>query len=173
MTETYVLVHGAWMGKFCWADVVSKLEAAGHTVLTLDLPGHGEDVTPPNAVTLESDRDAIIQRIGGSFGVAPCANRTNVTLVGHSMAGMPLSAVAESIPNQLKALMFVCAYLPRNGESLLQLSQENKESHIGFYWRQDDPEHYSPPWIASEGIVDVFCADCSPEVQEIVRRHSI
>ncbi|MBD2164592.1 alpha/beta fold hydrolase [Calothrix membranacea FACHB-236] len=163
MTNTYVLVHGAWLGKFCWDDLVSKLEAAGHTAVTLDLPGHGDDTTPANAITLESYRDAIIQTIG---------DRTNVILVGHSMAGLPISLVAEAIPQQLKALVFVCAYLPRNGESLLQLSQEDKDSHVGSYWRQDNPEQYSPPWIAAEGIVDVFCADCSPEVQEIVKsRH--
>jgi pimeloyl-ACP methyl ester carboxylesterase len=151
------------MGKFCWADVVAKLESAGHTVLTLDLPAHGDDSTPTDAVTLESYRDAIIQLIG---------DRAHVILVGHSMAGIPISAVAEAIPNQIKALVFVSAYLPRNGESLLQLSQEDKESHVGSYWRQDDPEHYSPPWIAAEGIVDVFCADCSPQAQETVKsRH--
>jgi pimeloyl-ACP methyl ester carboxylesterase len=163
MTETYVLVHGSWMGKFCWAEVISKLEARGHAVLTMDLPAHGDDATPSNAVTLENYRDAVIQLIG---------DRTNVILVGHSMAGMPISAVAEAIPNQLKALVFVSAYLPRNEESLLQLSQEDKESLVSSHWRQDDPEHYSPPWIAAEGIVDVFRADCSPQVQEMVKsRH--
>jgi pimeloyl-ACP methyl ester carboxylesterase len=163
MTGTYVLVHGAWMGKFCWIDVVSQLKAVGNTVLTLDLPAHGDDPTPADVITMESYRDAIIQTIG---------DRTNVILVGHSMAGMPISIVAEAIPNQLKALVFVSAYLPSDGETLLQLSQEDEESHVGSYWRQDDPEHNSPPWIADEGIVDVFCADCDPQAQETVKsRH--
>jgi pimeloyl-ACP methyl ester carboxylesterase len=162
MTETYVLVHGAWMDKFCWVDLVPKLEAMGHTVLTLDLPGHGPDSTPSDTVTMAGYRDAIVQLING---------RTNVILVGHSMAGVAISAVAEVIPNKLRALVFVSAYLPRHGENLLQLSQEDQESHVGSYWRQDDPEHYSPPWIAQEGLVDVFCADCSPQVQEIIKSH--
>jgi pimeloyl-ACP methyl ester carboxylesterase len=162
MTETYVLVHGAWMGKFCWTEVASKLEGAGHTVLTLDLPAHGDDATLSEKIELDHYRDAVIQSIG---------DRTNVILVGHSMAGMVISVVAETIPTQLKALVFVSAYLPRNGESLLQLSQEDTQSRVGAYWRQDDPEHYSPPWIADEGIVEVFCADCSPSVQVIVKSH--
>jgi pimeloyl-ACP methyl ester carboxylesterase len=163
MAETYVLVHGAWMGKFCWAEVVSKLESGGHTVEILDLPAHGDDLTPSNAVILESYRDAVIRLIG---------DRTNVILVGHSMGGIPISAVAETIPDRIKALVFVSAYLPRNGESLLQLSQEDKESHVGSYWRQDDAAHNSPPWIDAEGIVEVFCADCSPELQETIKsRH--
>jgi pimeloyl-ACP methyl ester carboxylesterase len=148
------------MGKFCWAEVVSRLEAAGHTALTLDLPGHGEDATPQGTIALKDYSDAVIRLIG---------DRTSVILVGHSMAGIPISAVAEAIPAQLKALVFVSAYLPRNGESLLQLSQEDHESHTGSYWRQDDPEHYSPAWIAAEGIVDVFCADCSPQIQNMVK----
>jgi pimeloyl-ACP methyl ester carboxylesterase len=163
MTETYVLVHGAWMGKFCWDEVVSKLEAAGHNVLTLDLPAHGDDTTPAEAVTLDKYCDAIIQLIG---------ERPSVILVVHSMAGMPISIVAEAIPHQLQALVFVSAYLPRDGETLLQLSQADRESRVGAYWRQDDPAHYSPPWIAAEGIVEVFCADCSPQIQELVKsRH--
>jgi pimeloyl-ACP methyl ester carboxylesterase len=162
MPNTYVLVHGAWMGKFCWTEVVSKLEGAGHTVLALDLPAHGDDTTPVEKIELDRYRDAVIRSIG---------DRTNVILVGHSMAGMVISAVAETIPTQLKALVFVCAYLPRNGESLLQLSQEDTQSRVGAYWRQEDPEHYSPPWIAAEGIVEVFCADCPPSVQEIVKSH--
>jgi pimeloyl-ACP methyl ester carboxylesterase len=162
MANTYVLVHGAWMGKFCWADVISKLETAGHSALALDLPGHGDDTTPLEAVTLEGYRDAIVQSIG---------DRTDVILVGHSMAGMPISMVAEAISSQLKALVFVSAYLPRDGETLLQLSQEDKESHVGPNWRQEDPEHYSPPWIAEEGLVDVFCADCSSQIQALVKSH--
>ncbi|MGL5833365.1 MAG: alpha/beta fold hydrolase [Waterburya sp.] len=162
MTETYVLVHGAWMGKFCWDEVVLRLGMAGHTVLTLDLPAHGDDPTPSAEVTLDNYRDAIIQLIG---------DRTDVILVGHSMGGMPISAVAEAIPRQIKALVFVCAYLPRSGESLLQLSQEDTDSLVSSYWRQDNPEQYSPPWIANEGIVNVFCADCSPQVQKIVVSH--
>jgi pimeloyl-ACP methyl ester carboxylesterase len=162
MADTYVLVHGAWMGKFCWAEVVSKLEAAGHTVAILDLPAHGDDSTPPSAVTLEGYRDAVIRLIG---------DRTDVILVGHSMGGIPISAVAEAIPHRLKALVFISAYLPRNGENLLQLSQEDKESQVGSYWRQDDPEHNSPPWIDAQGIVEVFCADCSPKLQETVKSH--
>ena len=162
MTATYVLVHGAWMGKFCWAEVASKLESAGHIVRTLDLPAHGDDPTPPNAMTLENYCNAVIQLIG---------ERTNVILVGHSMGGMLISAIAEAIPSQLKALVFVSAYLPRNGESLLQLSQEDEESHVGAYWRQDEPENNSPPWIAPEGIAEVFCADCSPQVQTMIKSH--
>jgi pimeloyl-ACP methyl ester carboxylesterase len=163
MTNTYVLVHGAWMGKFCWTEVVSRLETLGNTVITLDLPAHGDDTTPAENVSLDSYRDAVLNVID---------DRNNIILVGHSMAGMVISAVSEAIPTQLKALVYLCAYLPQNGESLYQLSGEDKESLVGNYWRQEHPENYSPAWIASEGIVEVFGADCSPEDQtQIVSKH--
>jgi pimeloyl-ACP methyl ester carboxylesterase len=161
--RTYVLIHGSWLGKFCWAEVVTMLEAMGHTALTIDLPAHGEDSTPPENTSLEGYRDAVLGLIG---------DRTDVTLVGHSMAGVVISAVAEAIPDRLKALVYLCAYLPRNGESLYQLSSEDRNSLVGKYWRQEHPEQYSPAWITPEGIVESFGADCPPHYQDLlVNKH--
>jgi pimeloyl-ACP methyl ester carboxylesterase len=100
--NTYVLIHGSWLGKFCWTEVTSRLEALGNNVLTLDLPAHGEDSTLPENASLESYRDEVINLIG---------DRTDVILVGHSMAGVVISEVAEAIPDRLKALVYLCAYL--------------------------------------------------------------
>jgi pimeloyl-ACP methyl ester carboxylesterase len=161
--NTYVLVHGSWLGKFCWAEVVPMLETMGNTVITVDLPAHGDDLTPPEQVSLDSYRDAVLAVVG---------DRNNIILVGHSMAGMVISAVAEAIPAQLKALAYLCAYLPQSGENLYQLATEDKESLAGRYWRQEYPENYSPAWIASEGIAEVFGADCPPQLQELlVKKH--
>jgi pimeloyl-ACP methyl ester carboxylesterase len=161
--NTYVLIHGSWLGKFCWTEVVTMLETKGHTVLTIDLPAHGDDLTPPENTSLDSYRDAVLGLIG---------DRRDVILVGHSMAGVVISAVAEAIPDRLKALVYVCAYLPRSGESLYQLSSEDKDSLVGKYWRQEHPEQYSPAWVESEGIVEVFGADCPPQYQALlVNKH--
>jgi pimeloyl-ACP methyl ester carboxylesterase len=161
--SVYCLVHGAWLGKFCWDEVVRRLEEQGKKAITLDLPAHGDDQTSIEDVSLEHYRDAVIEAIEGL---------QNVILVGHSMAGMVISAVAEAIPNQISALVYLAAYLPRSGESLYQLSQEDKGSKVGRYWRQDNPENYSPVWIAAEGIVEVFGADCSPFYQKLlIERH--
>jgi pimeloyl-ACP methyl ester carboxylesterase len=99
-------------------------------------------------------------------------DRSNLILVGHSMSGMVISAVAEAIPAQLKALVYLCAYLPQSGDNLYQLATEDKESLAGKYWRQEHPEKYSPAWIAAEGIAEVFGADCPPQLQTLlVKRH--
>jgi pimeloyl-ACP methyl ester carboxylesterase len=135
----------------------------GHTALTIDLPAHGEDATLPENASLDGYRDAVIAAIG---------DHTDVILVGHSMAGVVISAVAEAIPDRLKALVYLCAYLPRSGESLYQLSSEDQDSLVGKYWRQEHPEQYSPAWVAAEGIVEAFGADCPPHYQDLlVNRH--
>jgi pimeloyl-ACP methyl ester carboxylesterase len=158
-SNTYVLVHGSWMGKFCWADVITLLKERGNTVLAVDLPAHGDDLTPPESASLESYRDAVLKLIGAS---------NNIILVGHSMAGMVISIVAEAIPAQISSLVYLCAYLPRNGENLYELSSEDSDSLVGSYWRQEHPENYSPAWITPEGIAKVFGADCSPQYQELL-----
>jgi pimeloyl-ACP methyl ester carboxylesterase len=161
--KTYVLIHGSWLGKFCWTEVVPMLEKLGHTALTIDLPAHGEDGTPSENASLDGYRDAVIAAIG---------DRTDVILVGHSMAGVVISAVAEAIPDRLKSLVYLCAYLPRSGESLYQLTSEDQESLVGQYWRQAHPEQYSPAWVTTEGIVETFGADCPPQYQDVlVKRH--
>lgn len=52
--STYVLVHGAWHGAWCWKYVTPLLENEGHKVVAPDLPGHGEDKTPIADITLEA-----------------------------------------------------------------------------------------------------------------------
>ena len=74
--STFVLVHGAWHGAWCWEKVVPLLEGAGHEVVTLDLPGHGEDGTPALEVTMESYTDRVVGALD--------ARSEPVVLVGHS-----------------------------------------------------------------------------------------
>ncbi|MBE9170387.1 alpha/beta hydrolase [Pleurocapsales cyanobacterium LEGE 06147] len=159
----YVLVHGSWMGKFCWSEVTPRLEDKGYTVISLDLPAHGDDTTSPESVSLDSYRDAVVEAIG---------ERHDIILVGHSMAGMVISGIAEAISRQIKALVYLCAYLPRNGESLYQLASEDNDTKMMSYWRQDGSENNTLAWIAEDGIVEVFGVDCPPKYQELlVTRH--
>src|SRR5262245_51360569 len=57
--STFVLVHGAWHGSWCWAPVVARLQAAGHAAVAFDLPGRAGDATPHGEITLESYARAI------------------------------------------------------------------------------------------------------------------
>lgn len=163
MNQPIVLVHGAWMDASAWDRVLPLLQANGYDVVAVNLPGHGADSTPYEQIQLQSYVDAVKTAIG---------NQTNVILAGHSLAGVVISQVAEAIPDQLARLVYVAAYLPQSGESLYGLSQQDGDSRVGRYWRQDDPAHYSPAFIAPEGIREVFAADCDEAtVERLIRTH--
>jgi pimeloyl-ACP methyl ester carboxylesterase len=108
-----VLVHGAFAGAWCWEPVLSGLRATGHTVDTLDLPGSGEDRTPVAEITL----DAYAERVCEVLAVGPPA-----VLVGHSMGGMVITQAAARSPRQIRSLIYVAAFLPADGQSLLDLT---------------------------------------------------
>ena len=108
--STYVLIHGAWHGAWCWSKVAPILRQKGHTVLTPDLPGHGEDKTPVAEITLERYSDSVVRLLD--------QQPRPVILVGHSMGGLVISEAAEKRPEKIEALVYVCAFLLRNGETL-------------------------------------------------------
>jgi len=108
-----VMVHGAFGGAWCWEPVVPALQEAGHTVETFDLPGSGSDETPVAQVTL----DAYARRVCEVLGGGPPA-----VLVGHSMGGMVVTQAASRSPEHVSALVYVSAFVPVDGESLLSLT---------------------------------------------------
>jgi pimeloyl-ACP methyl ester carboxylesterase len=108
-----VLVHGAFCGAWCWEPVLPGLRAAGHTVQAVDLPGSGEDRTPVAEVTLE----AYAERVGGTLGEGAPA-----VLVGHSMGGIVITQAAAQYPERVAALVYVTAFLPGDGQSLMDLT---------------------------------------------------
>lgn len=111
---TFVLVHGAWHGAWCWARVAPLLEAHGHRVMAPDLPGMGQDQTPPEEVSLE----------GWAEFVAGCARDAGerVVLVGHSRGGVVVSQAAELAPDAVAGLVYVTAILLSHGGTVMQLA---------------------------------------------------
>ena len=120
--STYLLIHGAWHGGWCWRSVAPLLEARGHRVLAPDLPGHGDDRTPAAAVTLRSYTDRICEIAG--------AQTEPVILAGHSMGGVAITQAAENCPQYIGALVYVCAFLPRNGDSAMVWASQDRESMV-------------------------------------------
>ena len=157
--RTYVLVHGALLGKWSWDRITPALQRAGNTVITLDLPGHGDDKTPQDKVSLASYRDAVIAAIG---------NRTNVILVGHSFGGIVISEVAEAIPQKIGKLVYLGALFPQNGETTLALSGTDKGSLFGKYVMPSGAVLN----FAKEGVRPVFCNDCSAADLALVQSRS-
>lgn len=126
-----VLVHGAWHGAWCWEPVVPYLYSQGIVVAARDLPGHGMNARlpesfrrrplDPNAFAsepssnagislddyAESILDTIDRLLGAGFGP--------VTLVGHSMGGVAITAVGERAPDKLARLVYLTAFMPASG----------------------------------------------------------
>ncbi len=117
MTTKLLLVHGAWQGAWVWDEVMSLLAARGVEAHAIDLPGSGDDDTPAVAVDLNSYAQAIIEK-------ARTLQPERLVLVGHSMGGAAITAAASAAPELFRSLIYVCAFLPRPGESVASLAKE-------------------------------------------------
>jgi pimeloyl-ACP methyl ester carboxylesterase len=151
--STYVLISGSWFGSWCWEKVVPLLERQGHTVVAPDLLGYGGDTTPLTDVTLRSYAERVCQVLD--------AQAEPVILVGHSRGGIAITQAAEYRPDKIATLVYLCAFLPRNGESMAQLAQQDTAAltppHLAFAEDQSS--------VTFEGgaaaVKEVFCQDCA------------
>ena len=120
----FVLVHGSFSGAWCWERMRGPLETAGHVVDTLDLPGAGDDETPLAEVTLAGSARRVVEVLESRAEPA--------VLVGVSMGGVVITQAASDAPDRVSSLIFVCAFMPANGQSLLDLTRlpEGKDDQI-------------------------------------------
>lgn len=109
---TFVLVHGAWHGGWCWRKVADVLRRAGHTVYTPTLTGLGERA---HLLAESVDLDTHIQDVAA---VLEYEDLTHVVLVGHSYAGMVITGVADRAPGRIARLVYLDAFLPEHGKAL-------------------------------------------------------
>jgi pimeloyl-ACP methyl ester carboxylesterase len=154
----FVLVHGAFAGAWCWEPVLPGLRESGHAVEAIDLPGSGEDTTPVADVSLDAYAKKICETVAA--GPAP------VVLVGHSMGGMAITQAAARCPEPLAALVYVAAFCPDEGQSLMEL--------VSYPEAADDKVQANmvvsgdPPVaeLKGEGAVEAIFNCCTPEQAE-------
>lgn len=107
----FVLVHGAWHGGWCWEKLVPILEARGHRAIAPDLAGMGDDHRSIDGDVLARWADDI---------AALCSTQGEpVILVGHSRGGIVISEVAERVPDHIRLLVYLTAFMLPSGESLV------------------------------------------------------
>jgi pimeloyl-ACP methyl ester carboxylesterase len=150
----FVLVHGAFGGAWCWDPVVGLLEEAGHTVERFDLPGSGEDQTPVADVSLSAYAERVCAAL--AEGSEPAI------LVGHSMGGVAVTQAAARCPERVASLVYVAAFLPADGQSLLELTQlpegEGDQVQANMVV-EGDPPVATLPAAAARGAVFGRCSD--------------
>ena len=113
---TFVLVHGAWHGGWCWSRVAPLLRGAGYPVFAPTLTGLGERL---HLLTPQVDLDTHVRDI---TSLLDYEDLHNVILVGHSYGGMVISGVAETAGTRLAQLVYLDAFLPENGKALKDYS---------------------------------------------------
>ncbi len=116
----FLLVHGSCHGAWCWRDLIPELTALGHTARAIDLPSHGSDPTPSAEVTLASCRDTVLN-----------AATPQTIIVGHSWGGYPVSAAAEASPDAMRGLIYLSAYVPQSGLSMVEMRTRAPRQLIG------------------------------------------
>lgn len=113
--KTFVLVHGAWHGGWCWNKVAGILRTRGHNVVTPTQTGLGERAhLLSKSITLDTFVEDIVN-------VLKYEELKDVVLVGHSFGGNAISGTADRAPERIKQLVYLDAVMLENGQSVFGL----------------------------------------------------
>src|SRR5262245_4483830 len=116
--KTFVLVHGAWHGGWCWRRVADILERQGHKVFAPTLTGLGERSHLMRAgINVSTHATDVVNLIQWE-------DLAGVVLCGHSYGGMVVSGVAEQVADRIASIVFLDAFVPENGDSMLDLTSQ-------------------------------------------------
>ena len=131
---TFVLVHGAWHGGWCWRRVVDRLAARQHFVVAPTLSGVGErSHLAGDAINLTTQINDVVNEIKWK-------DLDRIVLVGHSYGGCVVTGVAEQLRERIASIVYLDAFIPLDGQSAADLSGVPASS-----W----PPHLVPPFPAS------------------------
>lgn len=133
---TFVLIHGAWHGGWCWKKVSALLQCTTHKVYTPTLTGLGER---SHLLSSEIDLQTHIQDI---VSLLEYEDLHDVTLVGHSYGGMVITGVADKARTRVNHVVYLDAFLPENGKSLshyVSINFEEMAKANGDGWKVSLP----------------------------------
>ena len=107
--QNFVFVHGGWHSARHWSKVTDLLVAAGHHAMAIDLPGCGANAVNSRIADLRlaDYSDAVAETVSSRASAGG-----PVTLVGHSLGGPTVTRAAETVPESVKRLVYISAYLP-------------------------------------------------------------
>ena len=144
---TFALVHGSWHGDWAWYLLESRLKRFGHEVININLPGHGVDPLPEEDTIILNDYvETVISAINQS--------EEPVILVGHSFGGTVISEVAERVPHKIDKLVYLAAFLLKDGQTTLDISAIDTASLLSAELIFD-PEKFAFD-LKRDNLTDVF-----------------
>ncbi|WP_052665935.1 alpha/beta fold hydrolase [Nitriliruptor alkaliphilus] len=157
MTHTYVLISGAWHGGWAWRPVAEHLRAQGHLVLTPTLPGlaDGDDPTAHNLVDVS---DFLVNLIDQH-------DLDDVTLVGHSWGGYPMTAAVPKLLARLREVVYWSAFVPTEGASLLD---EVPPHYVELFTALAEASGTDSVTLPLEVWQQAFMQDATDAVQRLV-----
>lgn len=113
--SSFVLVHGAWHGSWCWERVRKALQAQGHDVFTPTLTGLAER---SHLLARNVDLETHVLDV---LNLIRWEELSDLVLCGHSYGGCVVTGVADRIPEKIRALVYLDAFVPEDNENLMQL----------------------------------------------------
>jgi pimeloyl-ACP methyl ester carboxylesterase len=157
VSETFVLVNGAWHGGWSWRLVAEHLRAEGHRVLTPTLPGlaDGDD---PTRYHLADVVDFVVDLVEGQ-------DLHDVTLVGHSWGGYPITGAALRLASRLRELVYWSAFVPAEGAALMD---ELPPPYVELFTQLAAASGNNSVTLPFEVFQQSFMQDAEPDVQRLV-----
>ena len=140
-SRTFVLVHGASQGGWCWRRVSDRLERHSHKVFTPTLTGLGE------RSHLMSNNIDLEMHITDVVNVIKWEGLEDIVLVGHSYGGWVISGVAEQMLPMISSIVFLDAFMPDNGQKSIDLNSEHSRAEIAYAIEKSDISR--PPPLAT------------------------
>lgn len=117
----YLLLHGAFRGAWLWERVMPLLLKGGASPIAYDLPGHGDRSADRKGITMSTYIDDVTEFIHKE-------NLRDLVLVGHSMSGIIISKLAETMPERIRHLVYLAAVVPKNNEALVDLLTKERQA---------------------------------------------
>jgi pimeloyl-ACP methyl ester carboxylesterase len=142
MAATFLVCHGAWSAGWAWKKMHPLMAAAAHRLVTPTCTGLGDREHLANrSINLETHVQDILN-------VIRYEDLRDIVLIGHSYGGMVATAVADRARDRIAQLIYLDAFVPREGQSLLDLNQPARARMMqlaatGDGWRV--PPNPTPP----------------------------
>jgi pimeloyl-ACP methyl ester carboxylesterase len=118
-----ILLHGSWHAAWCWHKVVPLLDAHGHDLHVPDLPAHGRNWRVARGRTTLAAMTAPLCRLLDSLDEP-------ALLVAHSRGGVVASTLAEMRPRKLAGVVYLAAYMLRDGERVADFFRQDRDSLV-------------------------------------------